>query len=249
MGRPGFDFQVQDGNLMEPVPVLGVGNATPALTVSDVIPVDRCEQLFSNGNTDGQFAFASVETFQTCISRGLQDSETFAQPAAKFVPGFTCGPHVPFADREVNFLLDLLANATSPVPVVSMSSSRWTDIVALQRANGTLRSELKQRNLSDDAWKTLVTTFSSKGPTSDGRIKPDVVAPGLNISSARAGSSCGTMEETGTSMACPLTAGAVTLVRDYLSRKHNMLNPSGPLVKAALINGAQTMVRCSNWIW
>jgi subtilisin family serine protease len=249
MERPGFDFQVQDGNLMEPVPVLGVGNATPALTVSDVIPVDRCKQLFSNGNTDGQFAFASVKTFQTCISRGLQDNETFTQPAAKFVPGFTCGPHVPFADSEVNFLLDLLANATLPVPVVSMSSSRWTDIVALQRANGTLRSELKQRNLSDDAWKTLVTTFSSKGPTSDGRIKPDIVAPGLNISSARAGSRCGTMEDTGTSMACPLTAGAVTLVRDYLSRKHNMLNPSGPLVKAALINGAQTMVRCSNWIW
>ena len=59
-----------------------------------------------------------------------------------------------------------------------------------------------------------VTTFSSRGPTSDGRIKPDVCFPGFNIIAARAkGTSMGTALDgyytsaSGTSMATPHAAG------------------------------------------
>ncbi|GAA1803718.1 S8 family serine peptidase [Planosporangium flavigriseum] len=52
--------------------------------------------------------------------------------------------------------------------------------------------------------------FSSRGPTPDGRTKPDIVAPGVDILSALPGGSYGT--ESGTSMATPHVAGVVALL-------------------------------------
>jgi serine protease AprX len=54
--------------------------------------------------------------------------------------------------------------------------------------------------------------FSSRGPTLDGRIKPDVVAPGVAITSARRGS--GYEPRSGTSMAAPFVAGVAALMLD-----------------------------------
>lgn len=55
------------------------------------------------------------------------------------------------------------------------------------------------------------TSFSSVGPTSDGRIKPDVMAMGQGVKVARdVGNGYGLAA--GTSFSCPLTAGVVALV-------------------------------------
>jgi serine protease AprX len=45
----------------------------------------------------------------------------------------------------------------------------------------------------------------------------------------------------GTSMATPLTAGAVALVREFLRNKQGIKKPSAALVKATLIAGAQRL--------
>jgi subtilisin family serine protease len=60
-----------------------------------------------------------------------------------------------------------------------------------------------------------VSYFSSKGPTGDGRLKPDLVAPGEKILSCAAGSPvvdggpCPYREDSGTSMAAPHVSGVV----------------------------------------
>jgi hypothetical protein len=96
-----------------------------------------------------------------------------------------------------------------------------------------------------------MAAFSSRGPTDDGRIKPDLVAPGTNIVSVRshhpdAGTGWGVYDsnyiyEGGTSMATPLTAGAFALVREWLTRIKGIANPSAALMKSVLVNGAADM--------
>lgn len=100
-----------------------------------------------------------------------------------------------------------------------------------------------------------MAAFSSRGPTDDGRIKPDVVAPGTNILSMRSSQATEHgwgllapdderrpyyMFMGGTSMATPIAAGAVTLIRQYLVRNCSH-EPSAALVKAVLIHGASPL--------
>jgi subtilisin family serine protease len=63
-----------------------------------------------------------------------------------------------------------------------------------------------------------VSYFSSKGPTGDGRMKPDIVAPGEKILSAATGKllmdraegkQCEYVEDSGTSMAAPHVSGVI----------------------------------------
>ena len=56
--------------------------------------------------------------------------------------------------------------------------------------------------------------FSSRGPTFDDRIKPDIAAPGVTIMAASGGTSSSYKNLSGTSMSSPFTAGAAALVLD-----------------------------------
>jgi serine protease AprX len=110
-----------------------------------------------------------------------------------------------------------------------------------------------------------MAAWSSRGPTDDGRIKPDVVAPGTWVLSGysspyqegygdpvnpRLGDFqwdgwgmpfSGTYKYMGgTSMSNPLAAGAATVVRDFYQKAESHA-ASAALVKATLINSAVDM--------
>jgi serine protease AprX len=55
-------------------------------------------------------------------------------------------------------------------------------------------------------------SFSSVGPTPDGRIKPDLAAQGLSVKAARPSTVSQYSLVSGTSFSCPLTAGVVALL-------------------------------------
>ena len=59
-----------------------------------------------------------------------------------------------------------------------------------------------------------LAAFSSRGKTLDGRIKPDVLAPGVGITTAVAGTSAGYRVLNGTSVAAPFVTGLALLMRD-----------------------------------
>ena len=77
-----------------------------------------------------------------------------------------------------------------------------------------------------DDWDTtghsdnILSSSSSRGPTSDGRRKPDLSAPGEDIASCNntwEGAGSDFVNNSGTSMACPHVAGSCGILLDYAS--------------------------------
>jgi serine protease AprX len=97
-----------------------------------------------------------------------------------------------------------------------------------------------------------IAAFSSRGPCTDRRVKPDVVAPGTDILSAKSKLASlqrfwgpGPQPEYaymgGTSMAAPLVAGCAAMVREYFVAKRGHAKPSAALLKATLINSTKKL--------
>ena len=115
-----------------------------------------------------------------------------------------------------------------------------------------------------------LAAFSSRGPADDGRIKPDVVAPGTYVLSGYSDMYQQGYDPSpnpqnnawqydgwgypynpyykymgGTSMSNPLTAGAAAVVRDYYQKAYGH-SASAALTKATLINSAVDMLDENN---
>lgn len=71
-----------------------------------------------------------------------------------------------------------------------------------------------------------ISSFSSAGPTRDGRKKPEISAPGQFVIAAKSGSGTGTTKKSGTSMAAPAVTGLVALVLAEAQRKGQSLSIS-----------------------
>ncbi|MBX3358705.1 MAG: S8 family serine peptidase [Phycisphaeraceae bacterium] len=119
----------------------------------------------------------------------------------------------------------------------------------------TLRNPENAKNLlavgaSQDTPNQGSHCSGGTGPTSDGRRKPEVYAPGCSTMSAQSGSSCGVVALTGTSMATPAVAGTAMLVRQYFAEgfypggvadSGPAMASTGALVKAVLVNSSVDM--------
>jgi subtilisin family serine protease len=103
----------------------------------------------------------------------------------------------------------------------------------------------------------VVASFSNMGPSFDDRVKPDIMAPGQFITSARSGTggaeTCLSLTISGTSMATPAVSGTLGLMEQMLKEgrqytgvktEADALLPdeiSNSLLKSLVINSGQTV--------
>ena len=95
-----------------------------------------------------------------------------------------------------------------------------------------------------DVTKGTLAYFSSMGPCDDGRIKPDLVANGVNVNSCISTSDTAyDATYSGTSMATPNAAGSATLLVQLYSREFSSQRMRSSMLKALLIHTADDVGR------
>ena len=136
----------------------------------------------------------------------------------------------------------------SIIPTVGLSKVNGEYLKSIIGGDGTGVSAKQIRINAALRFTPSIADFSSRGPVYGlGQVKPDVSAPGVNVLSATvavgaAETNTGTMFDpsryiraSGTSFACPHTAGAVALIK----QAHPDWSPD--IVRTALINTATNM--------
>ena len=84
-----------------------------------------------------------------------------------------------------------------------------------------------------------IANSSSRGPSEDGRIKPDICAVGSNVYSTVDPNSYD--NKTGTSMSCPGVAGVFAQLYEGYKDLNGGNNPEGALIKAVALNTAEDL--------
>ena len=108
-----------------------------------------------------------------------------------------------------------LGNLNDPIPTCSITMDAASNFVSQRRGTFTVSESQKAGPFMSD--------FSSWGPTPDLRLKPEISAHGGEITSAVPN---GWDENSGTSMAAPNMAGAMSLILDYIKKNESVFNPT-----------------------
>jgi subtilisin family serine protease len=141
------------------------------------------------------------------------------------------------------YILEFSAGNAGPGPETIDSPASAKNVIA----TGASENDREDLFIYADG-PDVIADFSSRGPCADGRIKPDVVAPGTWISSLQSESASDQYAwlpidslyqyQGGTSQAGPHASGAAAVFVQFYRQTHTNATPSPALVKAALINSA-----------
>lgn len=140
--------------------------------------------------------------------------------------------HEAGGDALVNMLID----PPYDIPVAFIGHSDGMRLVGAPE--GTKVTLTVDPSFVDNPSARKMSTFSSWGPSSDLRMKPEILAPGGNIYSTQNNDEYGVMS--GTSMATPHVAGASAVVKQALKEKFPNLSEKeyAELTKQVMMNTA-----------
>lgn len=142
------------------------------------------------------------------------------------------GPAVGTAYYRYNASGTMAAAGTRPAGISSNDGydilpmdANAKNILTVGAVNGIISGYSKPSDV-------VMSAFSSWGPTDDGRIKPDIVADGVNVISSIATGNSDYESESGTSMSAPNTTGSLLLLQEYYSQLK-----SGTFMRSATLKG------------
>jgi len=150
------------------------------------------------------------------------------------------------------YILEFSAGNAGPDSETMDSPATGKNVIATGACENVPNTLAETYGLYADGPDTMAD-FSSCGPCEDGRIKPDLVAPGTWIASAASSSApdeasiawtaidSNYVYMGGTSMSGPHAAGAAAIFVQYYQALHKGAVPSPALVKAALVNSANEL--------
>lgn len=149
------------------------------------------------------------------LANALEDMERKGLDVASISLGYFHfdSPYVSYTYKDLN--------GDSAVSTRAVTNAAKFGVLCCVAAGNTGESEEKHIMAPADA-KPIITvgalelndsiaTFSSRGPTADGRIKPEIAAPGVDVRCTN--NVGGYMTLTGTSLATPLVSGACALIK------------------------------------
>tara|TARA_Y100000589_G_scaffold246893_1_gene234806 strand:+ start:133780 stop:137367 length:3588 start_codon:yes stop_codon:yes gene_type:complete len=113
------------------------------------------------------------------------------------------------------------------------AGSGWGNITG---GNKSGKNVIAVGNLS---YLDVLSSSSSRGPATDGRIKPDICAVGTNVYSTTDPNSY--VNKSGTSMACPGISGTLADLYHAFRSLNGGQDPDAGLIKAILLNTAEDL--------
>ena len=145
---------------------------------------------------------------------------------------------IPDGSSSLTRLIDHLAflyDAVFSIAVGNVEGGYEMVNIPADAFNGISVGAMYDRNTVDRS-DDILWSGSCHGPTDDGRIKPDVVAPGADIATFTVGGSLDS--GSGTSFAAPMVAGSAALIYSYLARRGLKNGSLALATKAAIITAA-----------
>ncbi|MFZ4396150.1 MAG: S8 family serine peptidase [Kiritimatiellia bacterium] len=195
----------------------------------------RSVDLFAWDHPDHLAVFASGNAGEDANRNGVVDLGSVGTPAS-----------------AKNALSVGAAENDRPAGSGGATSYTWGTAWPSSYPTAPITGDYLSYSASVSPYRQGMAAFSSRGPTQDGRIKPDLVAPGTDVISTKSSISSSSgwgllsgntryMFNGGTSMATPLIAGCAALVRQYAVERGGITNPSAALIKAMLVGGARSL--------
>lgn len=221
----------------------------------------KLKDLFGNAYTAG--ARVHTNSWGAAAAVGVYDSmaqqvDEFMYANPDFLILFAAGNAGEDADKDGRVDGNSIGTPGTAKNALTVGASK--NLVS----NGGIQAKLIDLKIGKEKWgveplassklsenEKGIAPFSSRGPTADGRLKPEIVAPGTNILSTRSHNPkaevlWGAYNDQyvwsgGTSMATPLVAGAAAVVREYLVKDRKIASPSAAMVKAVLMHTAEDL--------